>query len=168
MLNNIPELKNKIRYHNPLIKQNYSNVSNDSHLETVLIDFLHKNKYARPNLDIFLKNNKNLLLKYNIDDSVKKYKDFHIKSVPYSIRDFHNILDSIKKEFNLPKCETKTIVNEVKEINKVKELKRSEGTATLKSYAEIKQEKFKQVPVKAPVKAQVQVKVQKSTITNTL
>ena len=138
------ELKQNIRNQNPLSK-----VKCGSDIERLLYDFFQKNRHARPDLNTFLQNNvnKKLLEKYGINNDMKKYKSYYIKSVPYTERDWIKILDNIKEDFNLPNSPTSTTDKKVLALeNKDEpELKKCAGSPRLVSYAEIKKAQLKPI-----------------------
>lgn len=141
---NMWELKQNIRNKNPLSK-----IKCVSDIERLLYDFFQKNRHARPDLNTFLQNsvNKKLLEKYGINNDVKKYKTYYIKSVPYTERDWVKILDTIKEDFNLPNSPTASSDKKVLDLeNKIEPtLKKCSGSPRLVSYAEIKKAQLKPI-----------------------
>ena len=75
--------------------------TNILYIKQILTEMLEKNKHKRLNLTLFLDNNHDVLNFYNINYDKIKYKDYNIKFVPSTIKEWNTLLNKIKKDFNL-------------------------------------------------------------------
>jgi len=103
--NNIHQLKNNIRYHNPMTnvksRTSFAPTNNLFRIEQILREMFEKNKQKRLNLSVFLDNSKELLQYYKINRIKSRYRHYQFKSVPNTERDWNNVIKQVRDDFKI-------------------------------------------------------------------
>lgn len=165
--NNIHQLKNNIRYQNPLanIKSRFPFIPTNNlfRIEQILREMFEKNKQKRLNLSVFLDNSKELLQYYKINRTKSKFRQYQFKSVPNTERDWNNIIKQTRDDFRLgykTSCNENVIIQKQTnntEIVKTPQVvnndsiimdKKPQPPPKIKTFAEIKNKRYNISPMK--------------------